>query len=133
MTPDESNKSTPQIWVGRILSALVIAFLLLDASMKLVPIQPVFEAMQSLGFTLTPVLARTLGGILLACTLLHAIPKTSLLGAILLTGFLGGAIAVNVRAGTPLFSHILFGGYIGILLWAGLLMRNRRLREILFP
>lgn len=101
--------------------------------MKLVPIQPVIETMQSLGFTSTPALARTLGVVLLVCTLLHAIPRTSLLGAVLLTGYLGGTIATQVRAGNPLFSHILFGGYTGIMLWAGLLLRNKNVRALLFP
>lgn len=134
MTHHEPNTlPVRQLWTGRILSGLVIVFLLLDASMKLVPIQPVFEAMRDLGFISTPALARSLGVLLLVCTVLHAIPKTALLGAILLTGFLGGAIAVNVRAGTPLFSHVLFGAYIGVMLWVGLLLRNKNVRAIVFP
>lgn len=119
------------IWIGRILSGLVIVFLLMDAGMKLVPIQPVIEAMLNLGFTSSPALARGLGILLLVCTLLYATPRTSLLGAVLLTGYLGGAIAVHVRVGSPLFSHILFGGYIGIMLWVGLILRNRNIKEIL--
>jgi hypothetical protein len=121
------------VWIGRVLSGLVIVFLLFDAGMKLVPIQPVIEAMQNLGFTSTPALARVLGILLLVCTLLYATPRTSLLGAVLLTGYLGGAIAVHVRVGDPLFSHILFGGYIGIMLWVGLILRNKNIKEILFP
>ncbi|WP_373280617.1 DoxX family protein [Methylomonas koyamae] len=70
--------------------------------------------------------------LLLVCTILYAIPKTSPLGALLLTGYLGGAIAVQLRAGNPLFSHILFGCYVGIALWAGLLFRNRRLKSLFF-
>lgn len=120
-------------WIGRILSGLVIAFLLMDAGMKLVPIQPVIEAMQNLGFTSSPDLARTLGAVLLVFTLLYAIPRTSLLGAVLLTGYLGGAIATHVRVGSPLFSHTLFGAYIGIMLWAGLLLRIKNIRTILLP
>jgi hypothetical protein len=133
MSLSESRPSAPQLWTGRILGGLVIAFLLFDAGMKLLPIQPVLEAMQGLGFASTPALARSLGMLLLVCTLLHAFPKTSLLGAVLLTGFLGGAIAINVRAGTPLFSHVLFGGYVGIMLWAGLLLRDKNARALLFP
>lgn len=125
--------STPiTIWLGRVLSGIVIVFLLMDAGMKLVPIQPVIEAMQNLGFTSSPVLARTLGGLLLVCTLLYAIPRTSLFGAILLTGYLSGAIAVHVRVGSPLLSHTLFGGYIGIMLWSALILRSRNIKEILF-
>jgi hypothetical protein len=119
------QKSSTALWTGRILSGLVIAFLLFDAVGKLVPIKPVMEAMQYLGFKSTVELARGLGFLLLACTLLYAIPRTSLLGATLLTGFLGGAIAVHLRAGDAFFSQVLFGGYIGCLLWAGLFLRNR--------
>jgi hypothetical protein len=132
MTTNESEASSLQQWIGRILSGLVIAFCLLDAGLKLVPIQPVYEAMQSLGFESTTTLARGLGVLLIACTVLHAIPKTSLVGAVLLTGFLGGTMAIHLRAGSPLFTHVLFGGYIGIMLWAGLLLRNRNARAILF-
>lgn len=112
-------------WAGRILSGLAIAFLLFDAGAKLVPVQPVLDGMKHLGFQSTPELARGLGVLLLACTLLHAIPRTALLGAVLLTGFLGGAIAIHLRAGHPLFSHVLFGGYVGVLLWMGFFLRNR--------
>ncbi len=132
MTTNPLQVSATQLWTGRIFSGLVIAFLLMDAGMKLVPIQPVIETMQSLGFISTPMLARTLGVLLLGCTLLYAMPRTSLLGAVLLTGYLGGAIATHVRADSPLFSHILFGGYIGIMLWAGLFLRNKKIRAVFF-
>jgi hypothetical protein len=118
------------LWFGRILGGLAIAFLLMDAAMKLVPLQPVIEAMHELGFASTRGLARGLGFLLLACTILHAVPRTALLGAILLTGYLGGAIAVQLRAGSPLFSHVLFGAYIGVFLWAGLIARNSRVRAL---
>ena len=133
MSVDAITNASPVIWLGRILSGLAIAFLLLDAVMKLVPVQPVIDTMQTLGFNSTTTLARGLGILLLGCTVLYAIPKTALLGALLLTGYLGGAIAIQLRAGNPLFSHILFGGYIGIFLWAGLLMRNNQIRTLLFP
>ena len=122
----------PAVWVGRLLSGLTIIFLLLDAAMKLVPLQPVIESMQDLGFMSTPALARRLGVLLLACTVLHAVPRTALLGAILLTGYLGGSIAIHLRAGSPLFSHVLFGAYIGLALWAGLLARDAQARTQLF-
>jgi len=121
------------LWTGRILSGLAIAFLVMDAGIKLVPIQPVRDAMQGLGFNSTDTLARGLGVLLMACTLLYAFPKTAPLGALLLTGYLGGAMAVQLRIGAPLFTHILFGGYIGLMLWAGLLLRHRELRALLFP
>jgi hypothetical protein len=120
------------VWIGRVLSGLTITFLLLDAAMKLVPLQPVIDSMQDLGFTSTPSLARMLGVLLLACTVLHAVPRTALLGAILLTGYLGGSIATHLRAGSPLFSHVLFGAYVGVALWAGLLARSRATRAQVF-
>jgi hypothetical protein len=116
--------------MGRILGGIAIAFLILDAAMKLVPLEPVIEAMHELGFASTNGLARGLGLLLLACTILYAIPRTALLGAILLTGYLGGAIAVQLRAGSPLFSHVLFGGYIGLILWTGLIARNSSVRSV---
>jgi DoxX-like family len=131
--PIEQLASTPPlVWVGRLLSGLVIAFLLLDAAMKLVPAQPVTEAMQNLGFNSTDALARGLGILLLTCTALYVFPKTALFGAILLTGYLGGSIAIHLRMGNPLFSHMLFGGYIGVALWAGLLARNEQLRSLIY-
>jgi len=120
------------VWAGRFLSGLTIAFLLLDAAMKLVPLQPVTDSMQSLGFTPTAALARGLGVLLLACVVLYAVPRTALLGAILLTGYLGGSIAIHLRAGSPLFSHVFFGAYVGLALWAGLLARNRPARAEVF-
>lgn len=133
MTLQSSKTPTPLLWTGRVLSALVIAFLLLDAGMKLVPLAPVIEAMHHLGFASTPGLARGFGLLLLACTLLYALPRTASLGAVLLTGYLGGAIAVQLRVGNPLFTHVLFGGYIGVLLWAGLLLRSSAARALLLP
>lgn len=130
----EAHALSPTVlWIGRTLSGLVIAFLLLDAAMKLVPIKPVIDTMQALGFSGGDALARGLGILLLACTLLYAFPRTAPLGALLLTGYLGGAMAVQLRAGNPWFSHVLFGGYVGIAMWAGLLMRHVPLRSLLFP
>jgi DoxX-like family len=122
--------SSLQVWAGRILSGLVIAFLLFDSAIKLVPIRPVIETMESLGFASTPALARALGLLLLVCTLLYATPRTALLGAMLLTGYLGGAVAIHLRAGSPLFSHLLFPVYVGLLMWAGLLLRIPQTRAV---
>jgi len=130
MSNDAVASGSAAPWIGRILGGLAVAFLILDAAMKLVPLQPVIDAMHELGFAGTSGLARGLGVLLLACTILYAIPRTALLGAILLTGYLGGAIAVQLRAGSPLFSHVLFGAYIGLILWAGLLARNSRVRSL---
>lgn len=119
------------IWRGRILSGLVIAFLVFDAGIKLVPIPIVTETMQQLGYSTSETLARGLGVLLLACTALYAFPKTSILGAILLTGYLGGAIATHLRVGSPVFSHLLFGVYLGLMLWGGLWLRDARLHQLI--
>jgi len=118
------------LWTGRVLSGLVIVFLLFDAVIKLIPLDVVVETSRQLGIPTN--LAVTLGVLTLLGTLLYAYPRTSVLGAILLTGYLGGAIYVHVRAGSPLFSHTLFGVYLGILLWGGLYLRDERLR-LIFP
>jgi DoxX-like family len=120
------------VWLGRVLSGLAIAFLLFDGLIKLPPIQPVIDTLQALGFIPSTGLARGLGVLCLFCTALYAIPRTSLLGAILLTGYLGGAMAIQIRVGNPVFSHILFGTYVGLLLWAGLLIRNDKVRAAIF-
>ncbi|TKT70606.1 DoxX family protein [Afipia massiliensis] len=122
--------SPTALWTGRILSGLVVLFLLFDGAIKLIALDIVIETSRQLGIPTD--LAVTLGVLTLAGTLLYAYPKTSVLGAILLTGYLGGAIYVHVRAGSPLFSHTLFGVYLGILLWAGLYLRDERLR-LIFP
>jgi len=77
------------------------------------------------------IMARKLGLLLLLCTALYIWPATSVLGAILVTGFLGGAVATHVRLGNPLFSHVLFGVYVGVLMWGGLFLREERLRVLL--
>lgn len=122
--------STAALWTGRVLSGLVIVFLLFDGAIKLIPLDVVVETSRQLGIPTN--LAVTLGVLTLLGTLLYAYPRTSVLGAILLTGYLGGAIYVHVRAGSPLFSHTLFGVYLGILLWGGLYLRDERLR-LIFP
>lgn len=122
--------STTALWTGRILSGLVVLFLLFDGVIKLIPLDIVIATSRQLGIPTN--LAVTLGVLTLAGTLLYAYPRTSVLGAILLTGYLGGAIYVHVRAGSPLFSHTLFGVYLGILLWGGLYLRDERLR-LIFP
>jgi hypothetical protein len=115
-----------KIWVGRGLSGLVIVFLLLDSAMKLLAVPAVLEAGQSIGFP-GAAMNRSLGLLLLACTALYIVPATSVLGAILITAFLGGAVATHVRLGNPLFSHVLFGVYVGVLMWAGLGLRYPKL------
>jgi hypothetical protein len=118
-------------WAGWVMSGLVIAFMLMDATMKLLALPVVLEASGELGFS-GAAMARGLGVVLLICTLLYAAPQTAVLGAVLLTGYLGGAVATHVRAGSPLFTHVLFGVYLGVLAWGGLYLRDARLRA-LFP
>src|SRR6267142_2091148 len=113
-------------WVGRIMSALPALFLLFDAVMKLVKPESVVKATVDLGYPEGVILG--LGIVLLACTVLYLIPRTAVLGAILLTGYLGGAVATHVRVGSPLFSHTLFPVYLALLLWGGLYLREERLR-----
>jgi hypothetical protein len=123
--------STAARWSGRVLSGLVILFLLLDGGMKLLPLQIVTETMDKIGYGASDDLARSLGLITIVCTLLYAMPPTSILGAVLLTGYLGGAIASHVRIDSPLFTHTLFGLYLGLMLWGGLWLRDGRLRSLL--
>jgi hypothetical protein len=128
---DTAPVSKSALWTGRALSGLVIVFLLFDGAIKLVPWPVVTETMDRMGYGSSEVLARSLGFITVACTILYAIPPTSILGAILLTGYLGGAMASHVRIGSPLFSHVLFGFYLGLMLWGGLWLRYRSLRELI--
>lgn len=116
-------------WAGLIISGLVVLFLIFDAVIKLIPLDVVIQTSQQLG--LPAEIARTLGVLTLICTALYVVPQTSVLGAILLTAYLGGAVATHLRVGSPLFSHTLFGVYLGVLVWGGLYLRNRRLRELI--
>ena len=122
--------SSKRLWAGRIISALPVLFLLFDSVIHIIRIGPVDQGFAELGYAVT--LARPLGFIELICVILYVIPRTSVLGAALLTGYLGGAVATNVRVGAPLFSHVLFPVYVGVLLWGGLYLRDSRLRAI-FP
>lgn len=123
--------STKELWAGRILSGLVVLFLLVDAGFKLIrPLPaPAVEAFGKLGYPVG--LAAGIGILLLCCVALYLIPHTSVLGAILLTGYLGGAVASHVRVGDPWFSHALFPVYIGLFIWGGLYLRDQRLRVLI--
>jgi hypothetical protein len=114
-------------WTGVAISVIVVLFLLMDAGAKLAAIRPVLEAGEQIGFPGVS-MARALGAVLLVCTLLYVFPKTGVLGAILLTAYLGGAVATHLRLGSPLFTHVLFGVYVGILMWTGLVLRQPALR-----
>src|SRR6201994_3101082 len=128
---DTSSVSRPALWTGRALSGIVVVFLLFDGAIKLVPWPVVTETMDRMGYGSSETLARSLGFITIVCTILYAVPPTSIIGAILLTGYLGGAMASHVRIGSPLFSHILFGLYLGLMVWGGLWLRNRSLRKLI--
>lgn len=121
--------SAKQVWIGRILTGLAVAFLTFDTVIKLIVIQPVVDSLQRLGYPVS--LARGVGTLELICLALYLIPRTSVFGAVLLTGFLGGAVATHVRVQDPLFSHVLFPVYIGFLAWVGLYLRDRRLRSLM--
>ncbi len=123
--PTVSNKA---LWTGRVISGLVILFLIFDGAIKLIPLDVVIETSRELA--IPEHLARTLGVLTLIGVALYAWPRTSVLGAIILTGYLGGAIYVHVRAGSPLFSHTLFGVYLGLLIWGGLYLRDGMVRAL---
>ncbi|MBV8747124.1 MAG: DoxX family protein, partial [Xanthobacteraceae bacterium] len=110
-TVASAKQSSATLWTGRVMSGIVVLFFLMDAGMKLADIEPVKEAAQQLGWPVA--LDRVLGVIGLACLILYAVPRTAVLGAILMTGLLGGAVAAHLRLLDPLFTHTLFGVYVG--------------------
>ncbi len=126
---DEAPSRAP-IHVGRALSTLAVLFLTFDAMGKLLLLPPVVEGSAELGFSADATF--TLGIVLLASVVVYALPRASVLGAVLLTGYLGGAVATHLRLGNPLLSHTLFPVYVGLFVWGGLFLRDTRLRA-LFP
>jgi hypothetical protein len=120
--------SKTQTRTSYVLTALAVLFLLLDAVGKLLALAPVVEGSTQLGFPASTVVG--IGVIELACLVVYLVPRTSVLGAVLLTGYLGGAIATHVRVGSPLLTHVLFPTYIAALLWGALYLRDRRLRDV---
>ena len=116
-------------WAGRIMSGLAVAFLIFDSLGKLLEVQPVIDGTKQLGYS--PDLVFGLGVTLISCVLAYLVPWTSVLGAVLLTGYLGGAVATHVRVGSPVVTHVLFPTYIAALLWGGLVLRDARLRALL--
>jgi len=121
--------SKKMVWAGRIMSILVVLFLTFDAIIKVMRIPPALEGTARLGYPLSVVLP--LGVVLLTCVVLYVIPSTSFLGAILLTGYLGGAVASNVRVGNPLFGYVLAPIYVAVLMWGGLYLRDDRVRALI--
>ena len=121
-------KIARSVIAGRVLSGIITVLLTVDGAFKLFPVKEVIEGSAQLGYpveTMAPI-----GITLLACVLLYAIPRTSVFGALLLTGYLGGAIATHVRVGNPLFSHVLFPIYVAVVVWGGLYLRSPKLRAL---
>ncbi len=121
--------TTKRKWAGRILSGSVVLFLLFDCIFPLIMPAPVAEEYAHLG--LPPRLSVPIAIILALCTALYALPATSVLGAVLLTGYFGGAMICHLRVGDPLFSAVLFPVYVGVAVWAGLYLRDGRLRALI--
>jgi|SRR6266566_3154820 len=117
-----------RLWAGRILSTLAILFMLFDASIHMMRPAPVVDAFAKLGLPLS--FAVPLSIIEFVCVALYAIPRTSVLGAILLTGYLGGAVAIQARIGAPLLSSTLFPIYVAVFIWGGLYLRDERVRVL---
>ncbi|HEY2735390.1 MAG TPA: DoxX family protein [Polyangiales bacterium] len=126
--PDPENSKIRR-WIGRALSGLMVLFLLMDSAMKLMSAAPALKATEELGYPSSIVFG--LGVLLLACVVAYLVPRTSAIGAILLTGYLGGAIASQLRAGHPLWSHVLFPLYVALPLWGGLCLRDLALMRAL--
>jgi hypothetical protein len=127
MTPETSK---PMLWTGRVLSGLFVLFILMDLTMKFLGLPQVAETMKALGWPTD--LSTMLAILLTVCLVLYLIPRTSVLGAVLFTGYMGGAMATHVRVGNPLFSHVLFGVYLMVFAWGGLWLRDAGLRAV-FP
>ena len=129
VTLNRSHSFKNGLWAGRILSGIAVLFLIFDIVGKFAKPEPVIQGTAALGYAenlITPI-----GILLLICTILYIIPRTAILGALLLTGYLGGALASNLRIEAPLFTHILFPVYFAILIWAGLYFRSERLRKFI--
>ncbi len=117
------------VWAGRIISTLAVLFLLFDSAGKLLQIQPVLDGAAQLGYPISTMFG--IGLVLLLCVVTYLIPRTAVLGAVLLTGYLGGAIATHVRVQSPIFTHTLFPIYIAVFVWGGLFLRDARVRAFL--
>jgi len=124
-----NSESKAKLWTGRIMAGLVIAFMLMDSIFKLIPNEMVTASTVELGFQTHHI--PVLGILGLTSIVLFTLPRTSILGAILLTGYFGGAIATHVRLDNPLFTHILFPVYLGLLVWGSLYLRNEKLRKLI--
>ena len=129
MSTTATPTSDRRLWTGRILSGLGALFMAFDGTIHVLRRAPVVDAFGKLGYPLG--VSATLGLIELICVALYLLPRTSVLGAVLLTGYLGGAIATQVRVGAPLFSTTLFPLYVALLLWGGLYLRDDRVSSLI--
>jgi hypothetical protein len=131
MTPTSDVRERAGLWnvrIGTALSTIAVLFLLFDSIGKLLKVAPVVAGSAELGYPESMV--RMLGVILLVCIVTYLVPRLSIVGAVLLTGYLGGAVATHVRVGSPLFTHVLFPIYVAVFVWGGLLLRDVRLRRL---
>jgi len=124
-----NQTSKTKLWTSRIMSGIVILFMLLDSIFKFIQPEAVVKGTLELGYSEHHIL--TMGILGFISTILYAVPRTAILGAILLTGYWGGAVATHLRLDNPLFSHILFTVYLGIFAWGGLWLRNEKLRNLI--
>lgn len=118
-----------KVWAGRAITALAVLFLLFDGGIKLLQLPVAMDATVQIGYPRGSVF--TIGLLLFACLVVYLIPRTAIVGAVLLTGYLGGAVATQFRVGNPLVTHVLFPTYIAALLWGGLYLRDSRVRAML--
>ncbi len=131
-TPSSGGHSSRRrLWAGRVLSGLAALFLAWDGVMKLLQPPVVVQSNRALGFSLHAIFV--VGALLVAFVALYMLPRTAVLGAVLLTAFLGGAVATNVRLAGPLFTHVLFPVYVAVFVWGGLYLRDERVRQTLRP
>jgi len=131
MTRTNDSPSRAALWVGRVLSGLIVAFLAFSGGIKLAGHQSVPETMGQLGWPTSYESSLWIGLMELTIALLYAIPRTAVLGLVLMTALLGGAMATHTRVGSPLFTHTLFGLYMALFAWGGLWLREPRLRALL--
>lgn len=123
------SASTTRLWVGRVMTAVPIFALIIDGVLKLIKTDAMTHGMARLGYA--DGLVRGIGAVLLVCIAAYLIPRTAVLGAILLTAYLGGAVATELRAGNPLLSNILLPVYVAVMLWGGLYLRDDRLHALI--
>ena len=128
--PVSPSRSTRRVWAGRIVSGLVVAFLAMDAVMKFFLTPESVKGTGDLGYPVDVI--RPLGVLQLVLLALYLVPRTATLGALLWVGYLGGTVATHVRVDNPLFSHVLFGVYVAVMLWVGLGLRDRRVSDFFF-